>query len=111
MISTLSQHLSGCFTYIPYYLDEDGSVFVREADPHSTQRTPLVKRLRSVLQEKHLAVRLVYITNISSCSPWSVLPGQFSPRKENTVSFANFNSMFSIPYCLEKITRPFSSKH
>ena len=48
--------------YIPYHLDGDGKALAREGtDPHMTQVIPLMKRLQSVLQETHLAVRLAKV--------------------------------------------------
>lgn len=55
------QHLPGLtYVYISYHLGDDGEVLAREgSDPHTSQVVPLVKRLKSVLQETRSAVRSV----------------------------------------------------
>ncbi len=52
------QHLCGCFTYVPYYVDSDGRCCANnETDQHTLQGIPLEKKLKNILRAMHMSVR------------------------------------------------------
>ena len=60
------QHLCGCFTYIPYYVDSDGQCCANdETDQHTLQGIPLEKKLKNILRAMHMSVR--YANQLSLC--------------------------------------------